>query len=207
MPRLSGFWLCAIEYAKCNERELFETCPEERDDAWASLTDDEKQSYKLKAKDYNSKYGADVSWRVHEELIAVKHWGDECKYDSSKCPTASLPAPEVEEEDWDEELATTTYHHHHHHLEHDIWQGQIDDEDFPSERLIAADAEEEERLIAAGAEEEEEEELWREDAASRETAYSRGEDYTLEELFETIELDHPGYAHHRKQLPRVLFKD
>jgi len=216
MPRLYGFWLCAIEYAKCNEVEVFDLSQQQRDDLWSSLTDDEKLNYKLKAKEYNHTFGVDVNWRVYEEVVTVRHWGEECREDASKCSTASLPAPEVEEEDWDEELATATTTYHHHHLEHvDIWQGQIDDEDFPSdtsERLIAAGAEEEEaadtseRLIAAGAEEEEEE-LWREDAASRETAYSRGEDYTLEELFETIELDHPGYAHHRKQLPRVLFKE
>jgi len=211
MPRLYGFWLCAVEFSKCNEVEVFDLSQQQRDELWSSLTDDEKMSYKLKAKEYNNAFGVDVNWRVYEEVVTVKHWGEECREDGSKCPTASQPAPEVlEEEDWDEGLVTTTYHHHH-HLEHDIWQGQIDDEDFPSERLIAAaeeeEEEEEERLIAAGGEEEEEEELWREDAASRETAYSRGEDYTLEELFETIELDHPGYAHHRKQLPRTLFKD
>jgi len=201
MPRLYGFWLCAIEYAKCNEVEVFDLTQQQRDDLWSSLTDDEKLNYKLKAKEYNNKFGADVNWRVYEEVVTVRHWGEECREDPSKCSTSSVPAPEVEEEDWDEGLATATTTYHHHHLEHvDIWQGQIDDEDFPLDTS--------ERLIAAGAEEEEDEmEVWREDAASRETAYSRGEDYTLEELFETIELDHPGYAHHRKQLPRALFKE
>jgi len=206
MPRLSGFWLCAIEYAKCNEREVFETCPEERDDAWASLTDDEKQSYKLKAKDYKSKYGADVSWRVHEELIAVKHWGDECKYDSSKCCTAAVPAPSVEpEEDWDEGVTYAIATQWQTSIEEDegvasaSWRGQVEDEDEAAQ----ANIEEEERLIAAGMEEEE----WTfEDVTLQETVFRRGEDYTLEEYFETIELDHPGYAHHRRQLPRALFR-
>jgi len=175
---------------------------QERDDLWSSLTDDEKQSYKLKAREYNNKYGTDVSWRVYEEEVVVKHWGEECKHDSSKCCTVSVPAPSVEpEEDWDEGLASATA---------TLWQGQIDDEDFPPtlhEATQPDNEEAEERLIAAGQEDEDEEEEWAfQDVALQETVFRRGEDFTLEEYFETIELDHPGYAHHRKQLPRTLFR-
>jgi len=206
MPRLYGFWLCAIEYAKCNDREVFETCQEERDDAWASLTDDEKQSYKLKAQEYNTKYGSDVCWRVHEELIAVKHWGEECKYDSSKCCTSAVPAPNVEseEEDWDEGVTYVIGTRWQPSIEEEgeasaSWRGQVEDEEEEDAQANV----EEERLIAAGQEEED----WTfEDDTLQETIYRRGEEYSLEEYFETIELDHPGYAHHRRQLLRALFR-
>jgi len=231
MPRLYGFWLCAVEYAKCNQVEVFELSQQQRDDLWSSLTDDEKHAYKLKAKEYNNKYGTEVNWRVYEEVVVVRHWGEDCKDNASKCCTVAVPAPSVEqEEEWDVAEASASA---------SLWNGLIDDEDFPdtvqeaaaiprqwnsvidddeeltSEFLAAplaqqnAEEEEEEeeeevRLIAAGAEEDD----WtfNDDDIEEETVYQRGEDYSLEDYFETIEINHPGYAHHRKQLPRAVFR-
>jgi len=39
-----------------------------------------------------------------------------------------------------------------------------------------------------------------------ETLESCGEDYTLEEYFETIALSHPGYAAFQKELPKAVFR-
>jgi len=61
---------------------------------------------------------------------------------------------------------------------------------------------EEVTLIAAGMENID----WERDYHHEETLERCGEDYTLEEYFETIALSHPGYAAFQKELPKAVFR-
>jgi len=70
------------------------------------------------------------------------------------------------------------------------------------EEASAAGGGEEDTLIAAGMEVV----PWERDYHHKETIERCGEDYTLEEYFETIELSHPGYAAHRMELPKAVFR-
>jgi len=59
-----------------------------------------------------------------------------------------------------------------------------------------------EEVIAAGMENID----WERDYHHAETLERCGEDYTLEEYFETIALSHPGYAAFQKELPKAVFR-
>jgi len=58
--QLLGFWACSLDIAKCygcNVRELEQTT---LDEAWASLSEEERASYKELAKDCNVRWGRDA---------------------------------------------------------------------------------------------------------------------------------------------------
>jgi len=84
--------------------------------------------------------------------------------------------------------------------------GEEEEEEVVGEALTAVGIEEEgEVLIAAGMEE-----LALEDDNydyhHAETTERCGENYSLEEYFETIAFSHPGYACHRRELPKAVFR-
>jgi len=68
--------------------------------------------------------------------------------------------------------------------------------------VVGGEEEVEDTLIAAGMEDV----PWEHDYHHEETIERCGEDYSLEDYFESIELSHPGYAAHRKELPKAVFR-
>jgi len=108
------------------------------------------------------------------------------------------------------------------------WASSSDDDDddvsllqstavMREEEASAADGGEEDTLTTAGEEEATgggEEVIaagmenidWERDYHHEETLERCGEDYTLEEYFETIALSHPGYAAFQKELPKAVFR-
>jgi len=73
-----------MDIAKCNASCVFDLTQAERDDAWASLSEVEKERYKNIAKDYNQQHGAEARKKFSEADVLM-HWKDECRKEPEKC--------------------------------------------------------------------------------------------------------------------------
>jgi len=73
-----------LDVGKCNGISVFELCQCEKEDAWASLSEEQKEEYKKIAKDYNQRYDLRAR-REYEDSTSYMHWREECRKDPEKC--------------------------------------------------------------------------------------------------------------------------
>jgi len=73
-----------LDIAKCNGTSVFDLCQSEKEDAWASLTEEQKERYKELAKDYNQRYQLRAR-REYEDSSSFIHWREDCRKEPERC--------------------------------------------------------------------------------------------------------------------------
>jgi len=217
--RLSPFWAFAHDYATCQGKSAFDVDPAELNNVWTLMCPQGQQTYRDAATKYNREYGRQAA-NQYKRAPVQRHWATQCRLNPSNCrgavkslhhPTTTtttepvrrrLPPPPAVAPTARRSSATVSAgisefnyqgHSRGRPVGNPIPAGAESDEDSDVDLWLSDD-----RLPSPSPRR-------AVDSYHAETVRCCGDDYTLEEYFDTVAISHPGYDH-TGRLPGCAFQ-